>query len=191
MSPIPLGILAASGVEVAAATYELLETKDLSSTTANIEFTNLTSAYSSTYTHLQFRWSLRSSRTTTDDAVFVQLNGDTGSNYAWHYFRGPLSGTPQRSNGVSQSAMYMTEFPASGSNTYTFGAGVLEILDPFVTTKNTVLRALGGNTRSPRLFNSSGLWMNTASLNSIKFYSSTGNNFTSGSRLSLYGLRAA
>jgi hypothetical protein len=72
-----------------------------------------------------------------------------------------------------------------------YGAMVIDILDPFETTKNTVIRALGGFASSEISLNS-GVWLNTAALTSLTF-SKYGENggYETGSRFSLYGIKAA
>ena len=66
---------------------------------------------------------------------------------------------------------------------------ILDILDPFVSSKNTTIRSLAGKAQTnPLIHMESGFWMNTAAVTSITIdgdYSS----FVAGSRFSLYGLR--
>jgi hypothetical protein len=71
-----------------------------------------------------------------------------------------------------------------------FGGAVVDILDPFNTLKYTTVRFLDGQTGSFRRVSlNSGLWKNTDSITSITVVDLYG-SFVSGSRISLYGLKA-
>jgi hypothetical protein len=72
-----------------------------------------------------------------------------------------------------------------------FGAAVLDVLDPYSTTKNKTLRCLQGVRAGtgPAIELRSGFWNNTASITSIVFTPETSGSFVSGSRFSLYGIR--
>jgi cytochrome P450 len=80
---------------------------------------------------------------------------------------------------------------ASPGNTATasaFGAGVVDILDSYSTTKNKTIRAFYGKaTASNRIALSSGFWNNTAALTQVRF--SAIGSFVTGSRFSLYGIK--
>ena len=52
--------------------------------TSSIDFTSIPS----TYQHLQLRIISRVSNADTGDNIFLQFNGDTSSNYSWHYMEG-------------------------------------------------------------------------------------------------------
>jgi hypothetical protein len=185
--PITLGILAqARQAPVAAGSYDLIESVVLGSTTASVTFSSL-ATYASTYKHLQIRMSVRTSRSDAGDNIRVQFNSDTGSNYRFHLLFGNGSSVAS----ATGTNTFIETYRAAG-NTATaneFGASVVDILDAFSTSKNTVTRGLGGLTSDPGIFLSSGLWLNTASLTSITL--SSGSSFLTNSRFSLYGLKGA
>jgi hypothetical protein len=188
--PITLGILAQSR-QAAGATFQLLESALVGSGgAASVTFSGL-SAYASTYKHLQIRYSARSTHSSTDSAFYLQFNGDTASNYRHHY----LTGT----GGVVVSGDATSSYPsgvyvgfgvtAANSTANNFGGGVIDILDPFVTTKNTTARYLAGSTDLNRIAIGSGVWLNTAALTSIVIDDIFG-NLVQNTRFSLYGIKA-
>jgi hypothetical protein len=76
------------------------------------------------------------------------------------------------------------------SATGVFTPFVIDILDPYSTTKNTTVRAISGVVGNEnRIRIGSGLWVNTASLTSVTMFSTSGINLVSGSRFSLYGIK--
>jgi hypothetical protein len=190
---IPLGILAASGAS--AGSFDLLETQVLGSNTASITFSSL-SAYSS-YQHLQLRILTRTNRGGADsDPVILQFNADTGSNYTRHGLGGYNfggSGAVYSNAGTSQTSLFLAEaMPVSSSTANVFGAIVADILDPFETTKNKTVRSLNGmNAAWSSIELRSGAWLSTTAVSSIVIKPLVGSNLVTGSRFSLYGIKAA
>jgi hypothetical protein len=177
---IPFGVLSAAGAggEVGA-TYELIETVVLGTTTSEVVFSSL-ATYASTYKHLQLRAVTRSNRAATDSTLNVRFNGVT-SGYFWHSLRnGADSETSQTSMRVGYSS-------AASSAANSFGATVIDLSDPYSTTKNKTFRSLSGVTDSQAVL-SSGSLANTSSVTSITFFDASG-SFVTGSRFSLYGIR--
>lgn len=185
---IPLGILASSGAGIVG-DFVLLDTRVLSSNQATVVFSNL-GQYAGSYRHLQIRYSARSTGAGTDSAFYVQFNADTSASYSNRYITGTggvvVSGASTSSypNGIAVS-FGMT---ASGSAANNFGAGVLDILDAFSTSKNTTLRALAGSTDLNRIALASGAWFNTNAISSITIDDIFG-NIVQNSRFSLYGVK--
>jgi len=189
---IPLGILAAAGGAVAAAgSYDLLETEILTSTQATVTFSSL-GTYAADYQHLQVRMVARSNRADTDSYIYVQFNADTGSNYNHHYLRGTGSAVNSGATSGSSGILDINFLPAATAPSNSFGVATLDILDPFETYKYTTARMLSGQSGSSysRIGLTSGAWRNTASLTSITFDDIFG-SFVTGSRFSLYGLKAS
>jgi hypothetical protein len=184
---IPFGILsAAAGVEVAGS-YELIATEILTTTESSITFSNL-GDYSSTYKHLQIRWVTRSTATGANIAVYSRLNGDTGSNYSLHTLFGDGSGVA--SGNATNTTLVITGIqPTSTATANSFSAGVIDLLDPYSTTKNKTFRTLSGIAASDnRIDLHSGNWRNTASVTSWTVLPQSG-NFAIGTRFSLYGIK--
>lgn len=190
--PWNFGLLGAAGAGVAGNAYEWLETQILESNQATVTFSNLVSKYASTYQHLQFRIVMRSTRSDTDSLCYMQFNGDATANYTTHAVRG----TGAEINSISIQASYpngIVLYSGMAGATQTansFGANIIDIFDAFETTKFTTSKALTGQVGSfNRVALESGLWKNTAAVNSVTFDDIFG-NILANSRFSLYGLRS-
>jgi hypothetical protein len=196
--PFGLGFFATAGAGGAAggAAFDLLETQTLGSDSASVTFSSL-SAYASTYQHLQLRITARTNRSGADsDPVILQFNGDTGSNYTRHGLGGYNFGgsTAMYSNaGTSQTSLFLAEaMPVASSTSNAFGAIVSDILDAFETTKFKTVRSLPGmNAAWSSVELRSGAWLSTSAVSSIVIKPLVGSNLVTGSRFSLYGIKAA
>jgi hypothetical protein len=186
---IPFGILSAAGVSgVVPGDYELIETQILGSAASSVTFASL-GTYSTTYKHLQLRFAARSSDANPGVGVYSRLNADSGSNYRAHYLLGNSSAVLGGALAVGTTGLSGI-IAAAGSTANNFGIAVIDLLDPYSTTKNKTLRTLGGFTDAAqkRIDMHSALWINTASLTSWQLFPELG-NFVTGSRFSLYGIR--
>jgi hypothetical protein len=187
--PIPLGILAAAGSRPAAtATFQLLESTVLTSSQANVEFANLTTKYASTYQHLQLR--VVAQGTTGNANIFFTFNSDSANNYAWHSLFG--QGSSVSSDSSVNRANIVGSIPVvASSNTDQYTASVIDILDPFETTKFKTTRSLSGRASSGGniVQLDSGLYRSTSSIATITFGITTG-QINAESRFSLYGIKA-
>lgn len=186
---IPLGIIASAGAS--AGSFDLLETQVLGSSQASVTFSSL-STYSS-YKHFQIRFTARSTNSgTANDGLWIQFNGDTGANYAWHRLEGNGS-TVVSGAGASSTWILMAVAPRNGNTANIFSAGVCDILDAFDTSKNKTIRAINGvtGTGNPGVFLNSGFRNNTAALTSMTLLPDAGQSFTANSRFSLYGIKGA
>ena len=184
--PIPLGILAAAGVVPAAGgSYELIETHVLSGSATSVEFANL-SQYASTYEHLQIRIV---SGQTGNNFNSLQFNSTT-TGYTSHHLEATGSGSVSSANSITGN--WQIQGASLGYyNSGAIHATVVDILDPYSTTKNKTIRALGGNSGSGANYVAltSGFWASTSAVSSIKILILFGDSFTSGSRFSIYGLK--
>lgn len=171
--------------------YEWLETAIVGAGgTSSVTFSNLNTNYGSTYQHLQLRIVGRTNRNDTDDFLTINFNGDTGNNYASHRLRANGLDVESSAPRTSYSRIETYSLTASTQTANSFGAMVIDILDPFETTKNTTVKTIAGLTGSYRFVGlSSGLWMNTNAINSILIDQFFGSLFAEHSRFSLYGLR--
>jgi hypothetical protein len=161
-----------------------IATTTLGTAAANITFSNIPQEYE----HLQVRGV--SFVTSTDQILYFQFNNDTGNNYAAHLLTG---------NGVgSASHIYQTSFDKIKTFGQTYGIGtvaptatITEILDYSNASKNTTLRTLGGVERNGtgEVQFTSGLWVNTAAVTSIKLFSLV--NFAANTSFALYGIKKA
>jgi hypothetical protein len=192
VSLIPLGVLASSGAVPAGNAYEWLETQILSSNTTSISFSNLNSTYGSTYQHLQLRIVARTDRGDTDDFIMMRFNGDSGNRYTSHNLRGNGNDVQSSNPRKNYQNIEINAITASTQTANSFGAGIIDILDPFETTKNTTIRATMGLTGTYNFVGLvSGVWNSTAAVNTIFLDQVFGSVFVTGSRFSLYGLRSS
>jgi hypothetical protein len=185
---IPLGFLAGSGgVE---GDYELIESVILGSAQSSVTFSSL-ATYASTYKHLQIRAVAKGTSSGAELVTLMTFNADTTTtNYRTHQLFG-FNGSVGSSDTVS-FARQMIGYTARADVTNVFGAIVIDILDPYSTTKNKTSRSLSGNvagTGASAIVNlQSHLWMNTAAVSSATIATLSG-NFIAGSRFSLYGIK--
>ena len=190
MSPI-LGIWASSRQPALNAnSYESISTVTVGAGgSSTIDFTSIPS----TYTHLQIRGIVRNTGSTADIDMYMQFNGDTASNYNWHFLYGinTTVGT-----GATANDVYINSFRSTGASSTAsiFGAGVVDILDYANTNKFKTTRLLTGNEQnasgSSLVLFESGAWRSTSAITSIKFYFPTG-SFAQYSQLALYGIKGS
>ena len=187
---IPLGILASQfDAPVGGGSYDLLQTEILAGSAASVTFSDL-GDYASTYHHLQIRFVARSDRSgQTNTRVRLQFNGLTAASYFSHELEGNGS-TVASSATTSSSSILIGRINGPTSTANAFGATVIDVLDPFSTSKNTTFRSLSGSTSYDRIGLFSGSLANTASLTEIKVLDEFA-NFIAGSRFSIYGLRSS
>jgi hypothetical protein len=154
----------------------------LNSTVANVI---LDVSSFSAYKHLQIRIGARVNRTAGGDDFTIRLNGDAGGNYSTHIFAAYASS--RLSYGYGNGSMFVQA--AAGSSAATgSAAAIVDILDAYDTSKNTVFRALSGE--APNIIGiCNGAWYNTASLTSIQFLPVYGTGIIAGSRFSVYGIK--
>jgi len=148
-----------------------------------------------TYQHLQVRIISRDTTATNADIPLnLRLgNGsiDTGANYARHYLEG--NGTSVSASGVaSASTIQMIRASAGGGSTANIhGVSIIDIHDYTSTTKNKTVRSFNGvdfNNANGALGLTSGLWMSTSAVNTLRVYLSTG-SFTTSTSIALYGYK--
>ena len=176
-----LNVLAAihgTGVPPVTNSYESIQTVTVGAGgSSSIEFTSIPN----TYKHLQVRMLAKFSG---GDWTEIKLNGDTGSNYSYHYLRG---------NGASASAGG-GGFNASGLGLLfgtEWGGAIIDVLDYTNTNKLTTVRNLGGfdANGSGDIVLSSNLWNNTAAVTSLKLQKSSSGTFAQYSQFALYGIK--
>jgi hypothetical protein len=188
---IPLGILATAGAGGAgAATFQLLESQILSSNQTAVTFSNLNS-YAANYRHLQVRVVGRSATGSTFDALRFRFNGDTGANYARHALWGTGSNVDWAS-ASSETRGYIGYLDGNTATGNSYAATIIDILEPFSTTKTKTLRGRGGiqNQTSSFTAHFGSLWNSTSAVTSLVFDSDSTSNILAGSRFSLYGIKA-
>lgn len=191
MSPIPIGIFASSLAAAPAGAYELIETKLITTNTASVTFSSIPQ----TYKHLQFITNARANTENPSDYHFIRFNGDSTINYAYHTTVGDGNSVSSNSNIAANSigqSMTDIRIPGSGNPVGIFGSWVFDILDYSNSSKNQVIRGVGGYMGSSvgKVGIMSGLRTNLSAISSVTFYIGSGSSqYISGSRFSLYGIK--
>lgn len=158
-------------------TYEPIATTTLGSNASDITFSSIPS----TYTDLVL---VVNGHLTVDDNVFLQFNGDTGSNYSFTLLRG------DGSSATSSRDSNRTQLFLGGILTTATGNTISSIQNySNNTTYKTVLTRTNGVT-SGAAQGRVGLWRNTSIITSVKVGVASG-NFVSGTSFTLYGIKAA
>ena len=182
-----LGILSAAGAGGVAFTsdYELVATTILGSAQSSVVLD--LSGISSTYKHIQIRGTARSTASGRD-WFYVRMNASALTN--GHEVRSEgssvISGVILIGADVAFALM-----PGANAGTGQFGAFVMDLLDPFSTTKNKTIRTLAGNatTSETQIHLTSGFRNNTAATTSVTLIPRDGPNIAAGSRFSIYGIK--
>jgi hypothetical protein len=79
---------------------------------------------------------------------------------------------------------------ATNTTASAFGAGVIDILDAYSTTKNKTMRTLNGLSGGEvNIRVGSGLWRNTNAITSVTIFDADSTNLVTGSRFSIYGIK--
>ena len=170
----------AGNVAFVPSTYDLIETTILGSAASSVTFSSL-ATYASTYKHLQVRMV-----TQGPGSVSMRFNGVTSSgsykDHRLYGFNGAVS-----SDTITTGGMYLGAVSTTASGV--FSSKVIEILDPFSSTKNKTIRTLSGRlSDAPFIIELvSGLFISTASVTSINIFGSS--DMSVGSRFSLYGIK--
>jgi len=191
VSPI-LGIWASSKPGAPATSFESIATVTVGSGgAANVEFTSIPG----TYSHLQIRAIGKNGTASgAETGVLVQFNSDsTYTNYfGRHLLYGDGSSAAAAANNTSSYVGANAGNIAQQSTANTYSAFVTDILDYANTNKYKTVRALYGvdYNGSGTIGFTSGLWMNTAAVTSIKLVPFT-NTFGQYSHFALYGCKSA
>lgn len=142
------------------------------------------SSIPSTYKHLQIRHIVAANPASNP---VMRFNGDTSSNYNWHYLQGDGSSASSGTTGSSTTSILAGVPPTS---TY-FQAGIIDILDYADTNKYKTTRWFEGSDQngSGQIGLFSGLWRNTSAINSITLGTGSTNLLLEKSTFALYGIK--
>jgi hypothetical protein len=172
------------GVTPVVGDYESIATAIGTGSSGTITFGSIPSGYK----HLQIR-SIQ--RVVSGNAYMkVQFNSDTGANYTYHQVFGLGSGSASADAGTSQTGAAAITVTAGSLAANIYAVSVIDILDYGNTNKYKTLRALDGMDAngSGQVILNSGLWLNTAAINSISLVASA-SSFTTASHFALYGIK--
>jgi hypothetical protein len=158
------------------ATYEPIATTTLTTTTASVTFSSI----SGSYTDLVLVTNLFTNAANAN-GLGVQLNDDTGSNYSFTYIYG------DGSSAASGRATSQTN--GQIDRIYDKSVGITHFMNySNTTTYKTMISR--GNT-SNQVFAWVDLWRSTSAITKIKLFPNDNSSFTSGSMLTLYGVKSA
>ena len=192
MAPFPLGIMALAGSVVVASDFELLDSRVLSSSAANITFSSL-NTLAAGYKHLQIRVLSRDTRAISGtNNVLMRFNSDTGSNYRQlHIMKGDGSNGSTYAEAQSSSIIPFAS-PSANDTADAFTPAVIDLLDAFSSNKYTTSRTFRGTNvaaaYATQVVLASGLWMNTAALTEISFEPISA-SFAAKTMIALYGVK--
>jgi hypothetical protein len=189
--PKSRSLLAGNAAYDPAATF-LIQRQTATGGETSFTFNSIPQTYKSLQLRVLYRDTYTGGAQTCD--MLMQFNGDTTSaNYTLHYLRGN-GNAAFASGGTSNGSIQMTFFGVSASSTASvYGVGIADIQDYASTTKNKTVRGFGGGdnngvgTTSYRLGLSSGLWLSTSAITSIKVMPSI-TAFAAGTTFALYGM---
>jgi hypothetical protein len=186
-------MLAGNPVYVVPTDFESIATTTVGSGgAANVEFTSIPG----TYKHLQIRSLAQTNRSGIGrDIVNININNDTGSNYARHYLSGD-GASAVAGGSISLTKGELTEVGTTAGAS--FGAIVVDLLDYANTDKHKTIRSLGGVDVNGTVGGYGGtinlystLWRSTSAITSIKLVPLNGTQFNQHSTFALYGIKGA
>jgi hypothetical protein len=168
--------------------YESIATTTLTTATSSITFSSIPS----TYTHLQIRFSARSS---VRERIDLTFNSDTGSTqYSAHrlygFFDGSVMSTASEAR-IDRAAIWLMSGSGVPTSTSVFAGGVLDVLDYCNTNKYKTTRTLAGyddnGTLGQFITLDSGFWKSTSAITSLTMTMASG-SFQQYSSFALYGV---
>ena len=176
-----------AGVVPSTTSYESIATVSVGSGgSSTVSFTSIPTDYK----HLQLRLIARGGSGSSNDSYMNLTFNSVGSSvYAAHQLFGD-GGSAQANAFSSQTVIYLNRIAGGSTNSSTFGAVIMDILDYASTTKNKTIRALGGwdNNGSGRISFTSGLYGQTTAISSITLTPEAG-SFPEYSSFALYGIK--
>lgn len=155
----------------------------LSSASSSVTFGSIPSGYRD----LIVQGVVRSDRAATDDDLFIQFNGDTGSNYSYVRMAGRSSGKNSAVNINGTNANDLGQIPSASSTSGQFGAFYCQIMDYSANDKHTTTLTKTSSAGSTDVVGAhAGRWANTDPVTSIKVYPRVG-SFVAETTILLYG----
>ena len=165
-------------------TYIALANITLGSDDADVTFASIPA----TYRDLVIVGQVRSTRSDTDDDLFIQFNSDTGSNYSYVRMVGRTGGASSATNINGTNQNDLGQVPANSATAGQFAAAICNIMDYSATDKHKTTLTRNNSADSFQAVGAhAGRWASTNAIDTIKVYCRVG-NLKSGSTLALYGI---
>jgi hypothetical protein len=161
-------------------TYESIATTTLGSSQSSVTFSSI----SGSYTDLVL---VINGTSSGDAGCRVQFNGDTGTNYSNTLFYAIYT-TAGVQNARSTNA---TTIDGLGRLNTTEGIAIIQIQNYSNTTTYKTVLGKGGTTTNGIVMTTVGLWRSTSAITSIVASLENSKTFSSGTTLTLYGIKAA
>jgi hypothetical protein len=162
----------------AGSTYTPIATNTLTSNQPSVTFSSITSSYTDLVLVLN-------TGATGAIAAFMQFNGDTGSNYSFVQMWGNNGSTAYSETVPSTSWIDLQSIGTTVRHT-----NICNIMSYSQTNKQKGIISRSFDSNNNRWYQSIGTWRNTAAINQIYVYASSG-SFITGSSFTLYGIKAA
>lgn len=149
------------------------------------------SSIPATYSHLQIRVMLRGTAGVAYSSAQLTFNGDTASNYSFHFLAGDGS-TAYATANASQTQITSLYCQAASATSGMFGVGIIDILDYTNVNKYKTIRSLTGHDSngSGNLMLIGGNWRSLSAINSITIVLGSG-SLAEYSSFALYGIKVA
>jgi hypothetical protein len=161
----------------------LISSQVLGSATASVTFSSIPG----TYRDLRLVIASRTTYTTNVyDALYVQINADSGANYNYVEMHGDGStaGSASAANTASEVVGYSA---TSYSGNTQFGVTTIDFLDYAVTDKHKTFISRASDAQS-QVLAFAGRWASTSAITSMVFTDNRGTSFVAGSSFYLYGI---
>jgi len=176
---MPIAGIIASSISGHLTTSNFYQIQQLSpSAVSTVTFSSIPATYKSLQVRFNLVWSVANGNGTPK----IQFNGDTASNYGYHYLYGDGS-TAAASGAVTQPSIL-----PMGAQGITYPlVGIVDVIDYANANKNKVTKSLTGfnnNTATGEIRVASGLWLNTAAITSLTVLATIG---TYTGTITLYG----
>ena len=185
MSPI-LGVVASSKLT---SSYTLIAENRLESNTSTVTFSNIPG----TFAHLEMWISMRGTGSNTLQDSLLRFNGDTSNVYRTgeYWIRGSQTAPSGVAVVSGLNAMYGGQGLGDTAGADFFSATLLQINDYASTSKYKTVDSLSGNQNTTNGFAIwySGVWENTAAVNSLTLFVN-GASFKTNTYFTLFGLGA-
>lgn len=172
----------------AGATYEPIATTTLTGTQATIDFTSISGSYTDLVISLYAQNAAASTGTRTG---LMKLNSDSGANYSYTTING--NGTAAASTRASSQSggIFYAELVRAGNGANMFGFARISLFNYAGSTNKTILSESSADLNGSGFVNRIvGLWNSTSAITSISLIGGS-EGFASGTRATLYGIKAA
>lgn len=180
----------AGGGDSGGGSFDLISTTLLTGSQASVTFD--VTGLGSTYKHLQIRVVSRISTGNGMGDIYMTLNSDTGSNYSAHNLYGNGSNVQSNAYTSTPFSQITGTSPYNNQATNSYGASIIDMLDAFSTSKYKTFKTLAGvhgSTDNQIKLNSMS-WRSTSAITTINLAPYSGFSWASGSRFSIYGIKA-